>query len=262
VIGNISSLFSARLVRAATAQGLVAADLWRVLGIEVSESDMPPVPAYRHLGLWEHVMRELRDPGFPITYSRTMSIDDYGVLGLACKTAPTVRDAVAVLERYITIYVEQLQAKLEGDAIVITPVMTQTVGIRAASEAALAEMLGSLRIKELDVLLVAQSEHTASWAVRTRNEAMRQLPGPLDIASIARRLGISDRTLQRRLSDEDTRFEAIIDAVRLELAQALLEDRQRSIAEIATACGFTETSSFSRAYRRWTGSSPRSSRST
>jgi AraC-like DNA-binding protein len=62
--------------------------------------------------------------------------------------------------------------------------------------------------------------------------------------------------LQRRLAEEDTSFATIVDEVRLEVAKQALADPTNSLAEIAFLVGFEEQSSFSRAFKRWTGMSP------
>lgn len=73
---------------------------------------------------------------------------------------------------------------------------------------------------------------------------------------IARRLGMSERTLQRRLKDEDRSFADVLDGVRRELAVRYLGDPDLAIYEVAFLLGYAEPSSFHRAFRRWTGESP------
>jgi AraC-like DNA-binding protein len=73
---------------------------------------------------------------------------------------------------------------------------------------------------------------------------------------VARTLGLGEKTLQRRLADEGTTFNALVDDARLELAQRYLADAELSLAEIAFRLGFAEQSGFARAFRRWTGSTP------
>jgi len=73
---------------------------------------------------------------------------------------------------------------------------------------------------------------------------------------VAELLNLSRRTLQRRLEDEGTSFKAVLDDTRRELANRLIHDRLMTLGEIAYLLGFSETSSFSRACRRWTGVSP------
>ena len=80
------------------------------------------------------------------------------------------------------------------------------------------------------------------------------------IESVAQQLDMSPRTLQRRLADEDVSYAAVVDEVRLEVAKQALADPANSLADIAFLIGFEEQSSFSRAFKRWTGVSPRAHR--
>lgn len=73
---------------------------------------------------------------------------------------------------------------------------------------------------------------------------------------VARALHVSVRTLQRRLVATGTTFREVSDTVRGELAQGYLADPHVSIAEVAFLLGFSEQSSFNRAFRRWTGETP------
>ena len=74
---------------------------------------------------------------------------------------------------------------------------------------------------------------------------------------IAAVLGMSERTLQRRLTAEGTSFQLLLDDTRRELARHYLGQRTVSLADIAYLLGFSDQSSFFRAARRWFGSSPR-----
>ncbi|MCJ8168457.1 AraC family transcriptional regulator [Atopomonas sediminilitoris] len=76
-----------------------------------------------------------------------------------------------------------------------------------------------------------------------------------NIQKIARELAMSERTLRRRLSAEDTSYQAVLDQVRHELALFYLRESSMSIFEIAQLLGYAEHSSFSHAFRQWTGAS-------
>jgi AraC-like DNA-binding protein len=80
--------------------------------------------------------------------------------------------------------------------------------------------------------------------------------GELTAAAIARGLGLSERTLHRRLRAESTAFADILDATRGELAKSLLPEPEIGIGEIAFLLGYSEPSAFHRFFRRWTGSTP------
>ena len=84
--------------------------------------------------------------------------------------------------------------------------------------------------------------------------------GVPSLSSVAKELGMSGRTLQRRLADQGATFQALVDESRRRLAKHLLRDTQYSLAEVAFLTGFAEQSSFTRAFRRWAGQTPRSYR--
>ncbi len=75
-------------------------------------------------------------------------------------------------------------------------------------------------------------------------------------AEIARLLGLSPRTLHRRLGKAGSSFAALLDETRRELAAAYLRGSDFSVAEVAYLVGFSEVSSLNRAFRRWTGQQP------
>jgi len=73
---------------------------------------------------------------------------------------------------------------------------------------------------------------------------------------VARRLHVSERTLQRQLEQEGLTFKELRDGVRAELSQALLSDRSMKVETVAHSLGFAEVASFSKAFARWSGGSP------
>ncbi|HME21592.1 MAG TPA: AraC family transcriptional regulator [Acetobacteraceae bacterium] len=84
------------------------------------------------------------------------------------------------------------------------------------------------------------------------------LPGgkPPDIVHLARLLNTSERTLKRRLRQEGTSYRAILAAARRELAEELIRTRQLTLTEVADRLGFSELSSFSQSFKRWSGMAP------
>ena len=74
---------------------------------------------------------------------------------------------------------------------------------------------------------------------------------------VAKKLGMSERTLARRLAEEGVTFNEILQQLKASLAIRYLEDDGMPISRIAWLLGFEEASSFSHACRRWTGKSPR-----
>ncbi|WP_394835020.1 AraC family transcriptional regulator [Pendulispora rubella] len=79
----------------------------------------------------------------------------------------------------------------------------------------------------------------------------------LSEAQLARSLSMSVRSLQRRLRDVGTSYRLLLDEVRHEEAIRMLESTPTPLAQVALALGFREQASFTRAFRRWTGHSPR-----
>ncbi|MEM1362410.1 MAG: helix-turn-helix domain-containing protein [Pseudomonadota bacterium] len=73
---------------------------------------------------------------------------------------------------------------------------------------------------------------------------------------IAEQLGMSRRTLTRRLSDEGLTFRHVLDDVRLDLAHSYLHDTTLSLSEISFRLGYADQAAFTTAYKRWTGKTP------
>jgi AraC-like DNA-binding protein len=80
------------------------------------------------------------------------------------------------------------------------------------------------------------------------------------LEAAAARLHTSTRTLQRELARRRTSHKDLLDSVRRERAQALLGEGTMTVAEVATRLAYSEPSAFFRAFRRWTGTSPRARR--
>jgi AraC-like DNA-binding protein len=90
-----------------------------------------------------------------------------------------------------------------------------------------------------------------------RAATLRQLSqGTPTVASIAGSLGMSSRTLQRRLSERGVTFGDILDSARREAALAAIPRPGTSVQEVASSSGFVDVKAFRRAFVRWTGKSP------
>src|SRR6201999_2946680 len=73
----------------------------------------------------------------------------------------------------------------------------------------------------------------------------------------ARALGTSSRSLSRKLREAGVPFARILDELRQVLAKHYLSERELPVSEIAWLLGYREVSSFTHAFRRWTGTTPR-----
>ena len=261
------------------------------------------------------------DHSLPLRYATLLRPDDLGALGLGLKTAPTVRDALLRLVRYILVLSDTLEYELQDGAhpalVMSRPGLRR--GSQLANECALAAVVSVLRTtSDADLRLagvefrhpgpVPAPEHEAFFGCPVRfdadRNAIRFTAGALDQptqlgdeglsayflaeldvlkrqrsdqsvgsrvytavtdalpdgvprrAVIARRLGMSERTLHRRLADEGATFHSIARSAQLDAAEALLTQTARSLGEIAFLAGFSDQSAFSRAFRSHAGSTP------
>jgi AraC-like DNA-binding protein len=112
----------------------------------------------------------------------------------------------------------------------------------------------------LDTLLKSLAPDTL--VARVKRAMTAELPsGAPSEEAIARAVGMSGRSLQRRLAEEKTGFTALLAEVRRDLAKEYVEDPEISITDISFLLGFSDVSSFSRAFKRWFGKSPAAVRS-
>ncbi len=104
---------------------------------------------------------------------------------------------------------------------------------------------------------LAEVEASATTRARARSALLELLPsGRASVQAVAACLGISARTLQRRLMEEDTTFQRVLDGTREELARHYLGSTAMAGAEISFLLGFEDPSSFVRAFHDWTGKTP------
>jgi AraC-like DNA-binding protein len=136
-----------------------------------------------YLGLWEHVMRTLRDPGFPVAYARGIKLESFGLPGFAALTSPDGLTAAQRMARYqrltsdsgrLTIDVRDEVVRLRWERP--GPL---TLGMRVANEAVLAEAMAMVR--------QVGGEQVIAAAVRFRH------PAPADTSAHRRFFGVSPR---------------------------------------------------------------------
>jgi AraC-like DNA-binding protein len=257
-------------------------------------------------------------------YARTIRADDIGVLGLAMKTAPTLRASLERVERYWRVVTDTAVYRLDASGDPAFLVFEARTGhhpvLDFRNEGALAALTrnmrrfvaGDLRIEHVSFRHPCRSDpdrYAAHFGCPVRFEADRTAialsPAMLDLpnrlgdaavsefltahleteigslrddpsvraallchltpalsnglpqaAHVARDMGMSERTLYRRLAEEGLTFRDVLTEAQSSLAQELLRDSDSSIAEIAFLTGFSEQSTFSRAFKRWVGQAP------
>ncbi len=81
-------------------------------------------------------------------------------------------------------------------------------------------------------------------------------PGNVRVEQIARSLGVTERTLRRRLVASGAGYRAVLDAALRDIALAGLRERGAEVKEVAYRLGFSDVSTFHRAFKRWTGVTP------
>ncbi|MBT3143540.1 AraC family transcriptional regulator [Phaeobacter gallaeciensis] len=257
-------------------------------------------------------------------YARSIQTDDLGVLGLAIKTAPTLRASLQRVERYFRLVTDTAVYQLveKGpDAFWIFQSQTlHRAALELRNECALAGfaqnmhrfvgsglVLSSVSFRhtcrcdpdryaahfgcpvqfdadqdaiQLKTEMLDLSNRLSDQAVsdfltghlETKMSSLKDSPsfsstllhhltptlstGLPQAADIAREMGMSERTLYRRLAKEGLTFRDVLANAQSSLAQKLLRDDKISIAEIAFLTGFSEQSTFTRAFKRWVGKAP------
>jgi AraC-like DNA-binding protein len=105
--------------------------------------------------------------------------------------------------------------------------------------------------------LLARVPQPAGFTDRVCERISILLPrGRASAEQVAGELGISPRTVRRRLADAQTSYQQLLDEVRFALARRALGEPGVSVNEVAFLLGFSDASAFHKAFRRWTGQSP------
>jgi AraC-like DNA-binding protein len=159
-----------------------------------------------------------------------------------------------------------------------TAEFSEILGDRIEFGASVDEIVFSPRLRNAPVvsadrylnnLLISYCERAISdrarsqdpFQVRVENAIAPLLPhGKATVGEIAPKLGVSSRTLTRKLAKEGHTFPGLVTGLRRDLANRYLSDRDLPISEIAWLLGYREVASFSNAFKRWTGQTPREAR--
>jgi AraC-like DNA-binding protein len=117
--------------------------------------------------------------------------------------------------------------------------------------------LGSLLERQAEDLLAKSPQHE-SFADQVRQLIRENLSdSKLRIETICGKLGISSRAFQRRLRKEDTSYQKLLEETQCEMSKFYLRQPEIAICEISCLLGFSQPSAFHRAFRRWTGLTPK-----
>jgi AraC-like DNA-binding protein len=118
--------------------------------------------------------------------------------------------------------------------------------------------LNKILLKVCDESLRSRKSATGKLRIAVENAILPLLPhGQAKATAIAERLGMSERTLVRRLAEKGLTFNEILQELKASLALRYLEEHGMPVSRVAWLLGYEDTSSFSHACRRWTGRSPR-----
>lgn len=306
--------------------GVTAQDVLGPLGID--EATLEDPGARLAIADVERIVRrsiELTgEEGLGFYLALEMRISWHGYLGFAAMTAPTLREALVIAERYTPTRTSTMNLRLleEGDSaslildeledlgaareIVVVGLLLgiATIGdaitgarLSGHAELAMPEPPHFARFNHLfERVLFARPAHRLVFpasqldmpltladpgALRLATErceaelaalgfdqragarlrallttSLQQASAPIGPDDAARALGMSGRTLKRRLADEKTSYRDILDDVRHKRALAMLDDKRLTITEIAARLGYADAPSFTHAFQRWTGQSP------
>lgn len=118
--------------------------------------------------------------------------------------------------------------------------------------------LNNLLVSYCEEALGHRKRRPGSFQSAVENTIAPLLPhGKATAADVARQLGLSQRTFARRLSMEGITFSALLENLRSDLASRYLVEGDMGVSEVAWLLGYREVGSFSHAFRRWTGKTPR-----
>ena len=117
--------------------------------------------------------------------------------------------------------------------------------------------LNELLLKSCEAALADRKGEMSQLRTSVENAISSLLPHRrVLVEDVARSLGMSERTLARKLADEGLNFTEILHQLRRDLAIRYLDDRKLHVSKIAWLLGFQEVSAFTHAFKRWTGKTP------
>ena len=183
-------------------------------------------------------------------------------IGLIVKIAPAVAGADAIKEAWFRhsppSYADEYR-RILGIEVRFDAPYNAVLGSAAELDRPLPnadEVLCAL-LERQAIVALARFPQVSNFAETARQQVERLLPeGAVSANAVAGALGLSDRTLRRRLRECGVSYQQLLDAVRCDLARRALARPGTSVGEVAYALGFSDTSAFHKAFRRWTGKRP------
>jgi AraC-like DNA-binding protein len=123
--------------------------------------------------------------------------------------------------------------------------------------------LNNLLLKYCEMAVANRRVNVSQLRTKVEDMISSSLPhGRVVVDDVARSLGMSKRTLTRKLADEGLNFTEVLQQLRRDLAVRYLDDRKLHVSKIAWLLGFNEVSAFTHTFKRWTGKTPKEMRTT
>lgn len=195
-----------------------------------------------------HPVRQLRNECALVAFARNMCRFVETDLGFELVTFR--HDCRSALSDYEAIFRCPVQFGAKRDAIVLPAVALQLPN--RLGDKAVCDFLVQ-HLEEETQKLPSETPLVMDLMTRLTERLRHGVPQATEIASA---MGMSERTLYRRLPDEGLTFRAVLGRAQTALARELLATSNCSIAEVAFLTGFSEQSAFSRAFKRWVGQAP------
>jgi AraC-like DNA-binding protein len=121
--------------------------------------------------------------------------------------------------------------------------------------------LNELLLTYCEEALASRPTKPNAFRLSVEKAIAQSLPhGKVQAKEVARQLGMSRRTLTKRLSSEDLTFANVLQSLKSDLANRHLKDANLSISKIAWLLGYQDSSAFTHAFKRWTGKPPKAAR--
>ena len=182
----------------------------------------------------------------------------FGCVFMGAQLTGSVLDGLRILRRcpqpaYFQRFRSQIPVPVEfgaTDNALVIPVSRLNLPVRFTDD----QLAASSRAQCEEAL--RRLTEDAGFACRVRRVIETSHPFPPKLARVAGTLFVSERTLKRRLQEEEASFQQLVDQVRLERAGDLLRNTSMNLSQIADALGYADAANFTRAFKRWTTTSP------